>query len=58
MKATLGWGFAAPLFEIRAPVARSIRIGGGTEWIRIAAHLFTQPFEPEALFDAVDAGLR
>jgi hypothetical protein len=58
MKATLGWGFAALLLEIRAPVARSTRIGGGTERIHIAAPIFTQPIEPEALFDVVGAGLR
>jgi selenocysteine lyase/cysteine desulfurase len=38
--------------------ARNIRIAGGAERIRIATHIFTQPTELMAFFDAVDAGLR
>jgi selenocysteine lyase/cysteine desulfurase len=36
---------------------RRIRIAGGNERIRIATHIFTQPTELNALFDAIDAGL-
>jgi len=38
--------------------ARNIRIAGGPERIRIATHIFTQPSELHAFFDALDAGLR
>ncbi len=38
--------------------ARNIRIAGGAERICIATHIFTQPTELNAFFDAVDAGLR
>lgn len=38
--------------------ARNIRIAGGQERIRIATHIFTQPAELNAFFDALDAGLR
>jgi len=38
--------------------ARNIRIAGGAERIRIATHIFTQPTELHAFFDALDAGLR
>jgi len=38
--------------------ARNIRIAGGAERIRIATHIFTQPTELNAFFDAVEAGLR
>ncbi len=38
--------------------ARNIRIAGGGERIRIATHIFTQPNELSAFFDAVSAGLR
>jgi isopenicillin-N epimerase len=38
--------------------ARHIRIAGGPERIRIATHIFTQPTELNAFFDAVDRGLR
>ncbi len=38
--------------------ARNIRIAGGPERIRIATHIFTQPTELHAFFDAVDVGLR
>jgi selenocysteine lyase/cysteine desulfurase len=38
--------------------ARNIRIAGGPERIRIATHIFTQPTELHAFFDAVDRGLR
>jgi isopenicillin-N epimerase len=38
--------------------ARNIRIAGGPERIRIATHIFTQPIELNAFFDALDAGLR
>lgn len=38
--------------------ARNIRIAGGVERIRIATNIFTQPTELNALFDALDAGLR
>lgn len=37
---------------------RNIRIAGGAERIRIATHIFTQPTELNAFFDALDAGLR
>jgi selenocysteine lyase/cysteine desulfurase len=38
--------------------ARNIRVAGGRERIRVATHVFTQPTELQALFDAVDSGLR
>jgi isopenicillin-N epimerase len=38
--------------------ARNIRIAGGPERIRIATHMFTQPTELNAFFDALDRGLR
>jgi isopenicillin-N epimerase len=38
--------------------ARTIRIAGGAERIRIATHTFTQPTELNAFYDALDAGLR
>ncbi len=38
--------------------ARHIRIAGGPARIRIATHIFTQPTELNAFFDAVDRGLR
>ena len=38
--------------------ARNIRIAGGVERIRIATHIFTQPTELSAFYDALDAGLR
>jgi len=38
--------------------ARNIRVAGGAERIRIATHVFTQPTELNAFFDALDAGLR
>ncbi len=38
--------------------ARNIRIAGGPERIRIATHIFTQPTQLNAFFDALDAGLR
>ena len=38
--------------------ARNIRIAGGAERIRIATHIFTQPTELHAFFDALDAGSR
>lgn len=38
--------------------ARNIRIAGGVERIRISTHIFTQPTELNAFYDAVDAGLR
>jgi isopenicillin-N epimerase len=38
--------------------ARNIRIAGGGERIRIATHIFTQPTELNAFFDAVSSGLR
>jgi isopenicillin-N epimerase len=37
--------------------ARNIRINGGRERIRIATHIFTQPTELNAFFDAVDRGV-
>jgi hypothetical protein len=37
---------------------RNIRIIGGPERIRIATHIFTQPTELNAFFDAVDRGVR
>ncbi len=37
--------------------ARSIRIAGGGERIRVATHIFTQPTELNAFFDALDAGV-
>ena len=36
----------------------NIRIAGGTERIRIATHIFTQPTELNAFADAVERGLR
>jgi selenocysteine lyase/cysteine desulfurase len=41
----------------RECAARNIRIAGGGERIRIATHIFTQPTELNAFFDAVTAGL-
>jgi isopenicillin-N epimerase len=38
--------------------ARNIRIAGGPERIRVATHIFTQPTELNAFFDALDRGLR
>jgi len=38
--------------------ARNIHIAGGPERIRIATHIFTQPTELNAFYDALDAGLR
>jgi isopenicillin-N epimerase len=38
--------------------ARNIRVAGGPERIRVATHIFTQPTELNALFDAMDRGLR
>jgi isopenicillin-N epimerase len=38
--------------------ARQIRIAGGAERIRISTHIFTQPTELNAFYDALDAGLR
>ncbi len=43
---------------VDACAARHIRIAGGPERIRIATHIFTQPIELNALFDAVDQGMR
>ena len=37
---------------------RNIRIAGGAGRIRIATHIFTQPTELDAFYDALDAGLR
>src|SRR5262249_28761193 len=37
---------------------RNVRVGGGAERIRVATHVFTQPPELNALFDALDRGLR
>jgi selenocysteine lyase/cysteine desulfurase len=38
--------------------ARNVRVAGGPERIRVATHIFTQSTELNALFDAVDRGLR
>ena len=38
--------------------SRHIRYSGGAGLMRIATHVFTQPTELNALFDAVDKGLR
>ncbi len=38
--------------------AGNIRIAGGAERMRIATHIFTQPAELDALYTALDAGLR
>ncbi len=38
--------------------ARHVRVVGGPERIRVATHVFTQPTELNALFDAIDRGLR
>jgi isopenicillin-N epimerase len=38
--------------------ARHIRIAGGAERIRVATHVFTQPTELQAFFDAVHRGTR
>jgi isopenicillin-N epimerase len=38
--------------------ARNVRVAGGPERIRVATHIFTQPTELNALFDAIDCGLR
>jgi selenocysteine lyase/cysteine desulfurase len=38
--------------------ARNIRIAGGAERIRVATHVFTQPTELQAFFDAVHRAVR
>jgi selenocysteine lyase/cysteine desulfurase len=38
--------------------ARKVRVAGGPERIRVATHIFTQPTELNALFDAIERGLR
>jgi selenocysteine lyase/cysteine desulfurase len=38
--------------------ARDVRVAGGPQRIRVATHVFTQPAELTAFFDAVDRGLR
>ena len=38
--------------------ARNIRIAGGPQRIRVATHVFTQPTELNAFFDAIERGLR
>jgi hypothetical protein len=38
--------------------ARNVRVAGGPGRIRVATHVFTQPTELNAFFDAVDRGLR
>ena len=38
--------------------ARNVRVAGGPGRVRVATHIFTQPTELNALFDAVDRGLR
>jgi selenocysteine lyase/cysteine desulfurase len=38
--------------------ARNIRIAGGPERIRVATHIFTQPTDLNAFFDALDRGVR
>jgi isopenicillin-N epimerase len=38
--------------------ARRIRIAGGPGRIRVATHIFTQPSELNAFFDALDRGMR
>jgi isopenicillin-N epimerase len=43
---------------VRECAARNIRVAGGGERLRIATHIFTQPTELQAFFDAVDCGLR
>ena len=42
---------------VAACAARNIRIAGGPERLRIATHIFTQPTELNAFFDAVAHGL-
>ncbi len=37
---------------------RNIRIAGGEERIRISTHIFTQPTELNAFYDALEAGMR
>jgi selenocysteine lyase/cysteine desulfurase len=37
---------------------RSIRVAGGPGRIRIATHIFNQPTELNAFFDALERGLR
>jgi isopenicillin-N epimerase len=43
---------------VKECAARNIRIAGGPERIRVATHIFTQTTELNALFDALDRGLR
>jgi len=38
--------------------ARKVRVAGSGERIRVATHMFTQPTELNAFFDAVERGLR
>jgi selenocysteine lyase/cysteine desulfurase len=42
---------------VRECAARGIRIAGGPERIRISTNIFTQPWELDAFFEALDAGL-
>jgi isopenicillin-N epimerase len=43
---------------MRAMAARNIRVAGGPTRIRVATHIFTQPTELNAFFDALHRGLR
>jgi isopenicillin-N epimerase len=38
--------------------ARNVRVAGSPQRIRVATHIFTQPTELNALFDAIERGLR
>jgi isopenicillin-N epimerase len=38
--------------------ARNVRVAGSPRRIRVATHIFTQPTELNALFDAIERGLR
>lgn len=49
-------GGLAPIAQ--ACAVRGIRVAGGAERIRIATHIFTQPTELTAFFDAMDAAVR
>ena len=37
---------------------RKIRVSGGADHVRVSTHIFTQPSEIDAFFEAMDAGLR
>lgn len=53
--------FAAPDATVKAVfeecAKRQIRVSGGADHVRVSTHIFTQPHELDAFFEAVDAAL-